>query len=408
MSTLAINGGKPVRTAPWPPWPHFEQDEIDGVTEVLRSGNVNYWTGEHGRLFEKEFAQFVQSKYAVAVANGSVALELALAVLGIGAGDEVIVSSRTFIASASCAVMRGAIPVFADIDPVSQNFTVDTIKKVLTPRVKAIICVHLSGWPCEMDEIIVFARQHNLFIIEDCAQSLGAKYKGKMAGTLGDIAAFSFCQDKIMTTGGEGGMLVTNNEQWYTAAWSYKDHGKDFDFYNKGITKNSVYTSLGTNWRMTEMQSVIGRIALRKVPGWLEKRRKYASLLNNDLRDVSGLQITIPPSYIQHAYYKYYCFVKIDRLKKGWDRDQIIDAVCAEGVVCQAGSTWAIGREFGWEHVRPVGTRIDINLRSHDYLPIDFQVGISSLMFQVHPTLDEQAIIDTAVAVKKVISVAVA
>jgi dTDP-4-amino-4,6-dideoxygalactose transaminase len=341
------------------------------------------------------------------VANGSVALELALATLDIGYGDEVIVPNRTFIASASCCVMRGATPVFADVDRDSQDVSLDTIKLVFTPQTKAIICVHLAGWACEMDEIIEFARKNNLFVIEDCSQALGGKYKGKRLGTMGDIGCFSFCQDKIMTTGGEGGMLVTPNEEWFRKAWSYKDHGKDFDFYINGVDKESYYTSLGTNWRMTAVQAAIGRAALKKVPRWLKKRRRFAQMLNEGLKEVPGIRLTIPPAHIEHTYYKFYIFIEPEKLNKGWDRDKIIDAVSAEGVPCQFGSTWGISQERGWKNAKLVGTQEVRDLRLRAHLPVDCELGKTSLMFQVHPTLDDQAIKDTIEAVKKVFAIAV-
>jgi len=403
---LAIEGGNPVRTAPWPAWPYFEKDEIDAVCAVLKSGKVNYWTGEEVRAFEKEFGKFLDAKYAIAVANGSVALELALATLGIGYGDEVIVPNRTFIATASCCVMRGATPVFVDIDRNSQNISTESIRKVITPITRAIICVHLAGWACEMDEILALAKANGLYVIEDCAQCLGGKYKGKMLGTIGDIATFSFCQDKIMTTGGEGGMLVTNNEDWYRKGWSYKDHGKDFDFYINYIKTESYYTSLGTNWRMTAMQAAIGRTALPKVIKWLKKRRRFAKMMNDGLKDAPGIRVTLPPEYIEHAYYKYHVFIKPEELREGWDRDRIRKAIVAEGVFCQFGITWGIGEELGWKNAKLVGTQEVRNLRLRAHLPADYELGMTSLMFQVHPTLDDQAIKDTIEAVKKVMTVA--
>jgi len=215
-------------------WPVFEQDAINAVNKVLKSGCVNYWTGEESRLFEQEFAKYIGCKHAVALANGTVALELALEVIGVGPGDEVVVTPRSFIASVSCVVTRGAIPVFADVDIDSQNVTAKTIEAVITPKTKAIIVVHLSGWPCDMDPIMDLAEQHGIKVIEDCAQAHGAKYKGRTVGTIGHISAFSFCNDKIMPTGGEGGMLCTDDEEVWNKAWAYKDHGKSWDaVYNR-------------------------------------------------------------------------------------------------------------------------------------------------------------------------------
>jgi len=192
-------------------WPYYAPDEVQAVTDVLLSGKVNYWTGQVSRQFEQAYADYLGVKHTIAVANGTLALDLAWVALGIGQGDEVIVTSRTFLASVSSIVLAGAKPVFADVDVDSQNITVDTIKAVLTPKTKAIICVHLAGWPCDMPAIMAFAREHNLYVIEDCAQAHGAQINGQAIGSFGDIAAFSFCQDKIMSTGGEGGLVATNN-----------------------------------------------------------------------------------------------------------------------------------------------------------------------------------------------------
>ena len=331
----------------FPSWPHFEPDEIEAVAAVLRSGKVNYWTGNEGGLFEKEFAAFASCKHAVAVANGTVALELALYALGIGPGDEVITASRTFIASASCAVMRGARPVIVDVDRDSQNVTAEIIAAALTPETKAIVAVHLAGWPCDMDPILGLAREHGLQVIEDCAQAHGATYKGRPVGSMGNAAAFSFCQDKIMTTGGEGGMLTTNDDTVWERAWSFKDHGKRYCAVARRSQASCfrwLHESFGTNWRMTEMQSAIGRVVLRKVPRWIEIRRRNAAILTEALGRISALRITVPPAEVEHSYYKYYAFVRPERLRSGWDRNAIVQAIAAEGVhvfpVVVARSTW--------------------------------------------------------------------
>lgn len=427
MDKLAIHGGSAVRTAPWQAWPHFAEDEISAVSDVLRSGKVNYWTGEthtladgtmvrgENGLFEYEFSCFIGMKYAVTLANGTLALELALHTLGIGNGDKVIVTSRTFIASASACVMRGAIPVFADVDPESQNISMDSIRKLYTPDCKAIICVHLAGWACDMDPVMEFAAEHDMKVIEDCAQCVGGKYKDRMLGSIGHAAAFSFCQDKIMSTGGEGGMLLTNDPEAYKRAWTYKDHGKDFSMYNNSLKhplaaadndKATAYSSLGSNWRMTEMQAAIGRKQLAKLTGWIATRRAHAQQLDAGLGGINGLKVVTPPSEIFHAYYKYYAFLELNKLAPNWTRELVIDAICAEGVVCQFGSAWGIGLENGWKdfHCTISGRSYDLQLKEN--LPYDFMLGTTSLMFQVHPTLDKQAIADTVAAVRKVMRVA--
>jgi dTDP-4-amino-4,6-dideoxygalactose transaminase len=381
------------------PWPYFEADEIEAAAAVLRSGKVNYWTGQEGRLFETEFAQAVGAKHAICVANGTVALELALQALGIGPGDEVITTSRTFIASASCIAMRRARPVCVDVDPDSQNITAETIRRAITPRTKAIIAVHLAGWPCEMDDILRVAAEYDLRVIEDCAQAQGATYKGRAVGSLGDVAAFSFCQDKIMTTAGEGGMLTTNSSELWERAWSFKDHGKNYDaVYNRehGEGYRWLHESFGTNWRMTEMQSALGRVALAKVSRWVENRRRHADMLTNALRDMPGLRIPVPADGIYHAYYKYYAFVRPEMLRDGWNRDAILQAIKAEGVPCFVGSCSEIYLEKAF-----------IARRKHPRLPVAKMLGETSLMFLVHPTLSDEHIAITYRAIENVMAKAV-
>lgn len=395
---LAIAGGPPVRKVRFAPWPSFGQAEIEAAASVLQSGKVNYWTGQEGRLFEKEFAESVNCKYAIALANGSVALELALYALGIQPGDEVIVPSRTFLASASCAAVRGIKPVFADVDRDSQNLTAESIRRVLTPRTKAIILVHLAGWPCDMDPILALARQHGLKVIEDCAQAQGATYKNRKVGSIGDVAAFSFCQDKIMTTCGEGGMLTTNDHALWELAWSFKDHGKNYESM-AGAQPSPVFRwvhdSIGTNWRMTEMQSAVGRVLLRRIPEMVERRRHFAAILNQHFSRVPALRVTIPPLDIGHACYKYYVFLRPERLREGWDQVRILQAIHAEGIPCFAGSCSEIYLEKAFEKVRP-RTRMDTAR----------ELGDTSLMFMIHPTLSEQDMSDACAAVDKVMEAA--
>jgi dTDP-4-amino-4,6-dideoxygalactose transaminase len=396
---LAIEGGQPSRKLPFPLWPSFESDEIEAAAAVLRSGRINYRTGEEGRLFEKEFAAFAGCKHGVAVANGTVALELALYALGIGAGDEVVVPSRTFIASASCVVMRGAIPVIADVDATSQNLTADTIRPVLTSRTKAIIAVHLAGWPCDMDSIRELARDRGIKVIEDCAQAHGATYKGRPVGSFGDAAAFSFCQDKIMTTGGEGGMLTTNDERVWERATSFRDHGTRHNASGNDKDSHSfrwVHDTFGTNWRLTEMQSAIGRIQLRKLPNWVAMRRRNAAILTKGLLACRALRVAAPAEEIGHSYYKYYAFVHPERLRAGVDRDQIVAAINAEGIPCFSG----ICSEIYLEKAFPE------KLRPRRRLTVSKKLGETSLMFLVHPTLSEQDMLDTCQAVEKVMNAA--
>ena len=395
---LAIEGGSPVRTRPFPAWPHFAEDEVEAASAVLRSGRVNYWTGEAGRTFEKEFAQYTGCTHAIALANGTVALELALFVLDIGAGDEVIVPSRTFIASASCVVVRGALPVVADVDRDSGNLTAETAGAVLSARTKAIIPVHLGGWPCDMDPILDLARKHKLKVVEDCAQALGATYKGAPVGSLGDVGAFSFCQDKIITTAGEGGMLTTKDASLWERAWSFKDHGKSYETVyarQHPFGFRWLHESFGTNMRMTEVQSETGRSQMRKLEGWLKKRRHYAELFDAALSGVRGLRVVHAPPGSEHSYYKYYVYVQPEQLSRGWDRDRLAQSIIAEGIPCGMGSCSEIYLEKAFDPIRPA-----------QRWPVARELGDCSLMFMVHPTLSDGDILESCEAIEKVMSVA--
>ena len=394
MTKLAIDGGKPVRSAPFPSWPEFRPEDIEAAADILRSGKVNYWTGEEGRRFEQEFAKAYDSKHAVAVANGTVALELALRALGIGAGDEVITPCRSFVASTACVVVIGAIPVMADVDRDSQTLTAATILQALTPHTKAVIAVHLAGWPCDMDPIMDLAAKRGLKVIEDCAQAQGARYKGRCVGSLGHVAAFSFCQDKIMTTGGEGGMMTTNDPAIWQEAWSYRDHGRRFAYgepQQKGSGYRMIYDTAGTNWRLTEMQSAIGRSMSCRVGYYVTRRREIAAELNCALSAIPALRLTLPPADIEHAYYRYYAFVRPERLREGWTRDRILAAVNAEGVPCFSGSCPEIYREKAFEEYRPARRFM-----------VARELGETSLAFLVHPTVQGSDVLDVIDAVQKV------
>lgn len=382
---------------PFPSWPHYAADEIDAVRSVLASGKVNYWTGGECREFEREHAVAAGTKQAVAVANGTMALELALAAYGIGPGDEVVTTPRTFIATASSVVMRGARPVFADVDRDSQNITAATIERVLTPKTCAIIPVHLAGWPCEMDEIMDLARARELIVIEDCAQASGATYRGRPVGGLAHAGAFSFCQDKILTTGGEGGMLTMNDADVWSRAWSFKDHGKSHDaVYNRKHPPGFrwLHESFGTNWRMTEIQAAIGRLQLRKLPAWSARRAKNAAILSERLGSLSALRIPQPPAHVGHANYKFYAFVRPEVLKAGWSRDRIMTEVVAAGVPCFSGSCSEIYLEKAFDPPE---------LRPAQRLPVARELGETSLMFLVHPTLNPEHMLRTADTVVRVI-----
>jgi dTDP-4-amino-4,6-dideoxygalactose transaminase len=377
-------------------WPMFADDEVAAAARVLRSGKVNAWFGEETSSFEREYAAFTLSRHAVAVANGTVALELALRALGIGEGHEVITSPRTYIASASCAVTVGARPVFADVDQTSQNITAETIRAALTPATRAIIAVHLAGWPCDMDPILALAREHGIKVIEDCAQAHGATYKGRPVGSMGDAGAFSFCQDKIISTAGEGGMVTLNSESAWESAWAYKDHGKSYKavYSASGPGFKWVHETFGTNWRLTEIQSAIGRLQLRKLPEWLNKRRENAAMLTDVFNRLPGLRVTAPSEHSEHAFYKYYAFVIPEALRPDWSRDRIIAAIVERGVPCYAGSCSEVYLEKAFPQAWRPATR----------LPNAHALGETSLAFQVHPALTREDINRTCAVVRAVMA----
>ncbi|MCH8492474.1 MAG: DegT/DnrJ/EryC1/StrS aminotransferase family protein [Idiomarina sp.] len=403
---------------PFSPWPSFTEEEANAVRDVVLSNKVNYWTGQECRSFEKEYAAWCGTEYAIAVGNGTLALDLALKAMNIGPGDEVIVTPRTFLASVSTVVSAGATPVFVDVDRDSQNIEAHTIAGAITDRTKAVIVVHLAGRMADMDPIMALASKHKFYVIEDCAQAHGAKYRGQMAGSIGHVGAWSFCQDKIMTTGGEGGMVTTNDEALWRKMWSYKDHGKSYEaVYEREHPPGFrwLHESFGTNWRMTEMQAAIGRIQLRRMAEWTAARQKNAEAIwqvgrlfpllrvpdsklgtcpqtcaacvasagpesvgteSSGSQSAEGLQ----EQGCAHAAYKCYMFINPEHLASGWNRDRIVAEINQRGVPCFQGSCSEVYLEkafdnTGWRPAAP--------------LPVAKELGETSLMFLVHPTLTD-------------------
>lgn len=376
------------------PWPSYTAKEIGYVKRVLSSNKVNYWTGNECRKFEKEFAEYSHSKFAVALANGTVAIDLALKAIDLQKGDEVIVTSRTFIASVSSIVNAGGKPIFADVCLNSQNFRSENITKLINQKTKAILCVHLAGWPCEMDNIMKIAKKNNLFVIEDCAQAHGAKYRGKSVGSIGHIGCWSFCQDKIMTTGGEGGMVTTNRKKLWEKMWAYKDHGKSYNAVYKKKHPDKfrwLHESFGTNWRMTEIQASIGRIQLRKMNQWTKKRNNNQ---NTIWKNCESLDLIRVPEFNKkswkffhdgniHAAYKCYIFIKKDILKTGWSRDKIVIEINKLGVPCFSGSCSEVYLEKAFARS---------GLRPKVRLKFAKELGETSLCFLVHPNITKKEI----------------
>ena len=384
---------------PFSPWPSYSAEEIEAVSQVLASNRVNYWTGDKCREFERRFADWTGTKHAIALANGTLALDVALKALGVGAGDEVITTPRTFVASGYTIVTAGAVPVFADVDDDTQNITAATIEAVLTPRTKAIICVHLAGMPCDMDPIMALADRHGLVVIEDCAQAHGARYKGRPVGSIGHVGAWSFCQDKIMTTGGEGGMVTTNDPDLWRAMWSYKDHGKTWEaVYERQHPPGPrlVHDNFGTNWRMMEMQAALGLIQLDRMADWTRRRTEIATALTA-MGQHALLRVPDVPDAAMHGWYRFYAFVRPEHLADGWTRDRIIDEINARGVPCLHGSASEIYLERAFEKA---------GWQPETRLPIARRLGETSLCFLTHPTLTDDEVRKTVQVTDEVIAMA--
>jgi dTDP-4-amino-4,6-dideoxygalactose transaminase len=382
-------------------WPSFTTEEAEAIKNTLLSNKVNYWTGNECRLFEKNFAHWVGSEYAIALANGTLALDLILNAMKIGLGDEVVVTSRTFIASVSSIINTGAIPVFADVDKESQNITAETIKAVLTDKTKAIVCVHLGGWPCDMEAIMELANKNNLLVIEDCAQAHGAKLNDRSVGSFGHASAWSFCQDKIMTTGGEGGMVTTNDTDLWNKMWSFKDHGKSWEaVYEKKHPPGFrwVHESFGSNYRMLEIQAVLGLMQLKMMPVWHNKRNEYAKKIWHCASKIKALRVPIVPDNMVHAAYKCYVFIEPNQLKKDWSRDKVVQEINNLGVPCFMGSCSEVYLEKAFNNKE---------FKPKKRLPVAKELGDTSLMFLVHPTLTADEITKTCDVLEQVMREAV-
>ena len=378
-------------------WPQFDSETIQSVSRVLASGKVNAWTGQETRAFELEFADWCGSSHAIAIANGSLALSAAYLAVGLGQGDELITTPRTFIATASSAVLLGAKPVFADVDCNSGSITASTIAPLITPRTKAIAVVHLGGWPADMPAICDLARANGLALIEDCAQAHGARINSQSVGSFGDVAAWSFCQDKIMTTAGEGGMVNTSRSDLWDVMWSFKDHGKTHEAsfgrqHPPGF--RWLHERFGSNFRLTELQSAIGRIQLQRLPEWTAIRTRNALLLAEALSDLPAIRVPLPPAHLTHAWYKFYAYVQPETLADGWSRDRILSEIGALGYPALSGSCSEIYLEKCFQ---------DAGLAPAKRLPVARQLGETSLMFLVHPTITSEQMAGYSEAVRSVV-----
>ena len=383
------------------PWPYYSPTEIEAAKNVLKSGKVNYWTGNVTKNFENNFSKWCNTNYGIALANGSLALTSAYLSIGLKRGDEFITTPRSFIATTSSAALFGAIPKFADVDKDSGCITAKTIEPLITKKTKAISIVHLGGWPADMKAICELASANKIPVIEDCAQAHGAKInsgsKLQNVGSFGDVAAWSFCQDKIISTGGEGGMVTTNNKEIWLKIWSLKDHGKDYELVhtqNQNSGFRWLHENFGTNLRLTEFQSALGDIQLSYINSNWGKRNKNALYLAKNLSKFNSLRIPLPSSELRHAWYRFYVYLKPKYISENWSRDRIINEINNLGYPAFSGSCGEIYNENCLKDFK------NGNLKNAK------ELSDTSLAFLIHPNITKIQIQNYSQAICKVISLA--
>lgn len=415
---LAINGGSKTVVGDLPGWPQFCDEAKQAAMETLDSGKVNYWTGKKGVEFEEKFASFNGVGFAISTNSGTSALHTALAAMGIGPGDEVIVPSYTFIATSFCVLQAGAIPVFADVNRHDHCISVEDVERKITPRTKAIIPVHLYGNVCDMDPILELARKHDLRILEDCAQAHGATYKGRRVGSLGDAGAFSFCQSKAFTTGGEGGAIITSDENLAWECRSFRDHGYNVRERVRLLELEQklpyIHDRVGYNYRLTEMQSAIGIHELARFESWnLANRQRNGQILLDSLSELSEiLYLPIHTAERQNGFFVFPITLNMDQID--CDMKAFLNALTAEGVPnhpvfwpqCYQESAYREQHGFG-EVNFPFKSKEYTDPASADYTTVKCENAAwhqdRTFITVVHPTLDEAQMHAIATGIKKVI-----
>jgi dTDP-4-amino-4,6-dideoxygalactose transaminase len=417
--TLAIDGGEPCLSGPLPHWPAFDERTLEAVLEPLKTGKVNYWTGPKGMEFEKRFAEWQGSKFAISTSNGTSALHTALAGLGVGPGDEVIVPSYTFIATSFSVVQAGAIPRFADVNREDHCMSVESARRLINERTKAILPVHLYGNVTDLDPLLELAREHGLFLIEDNAQAFGGAYKGRKTGTHGHAAACSFCQNKTFTTGGEGGMVTTDDEEVAWRCRSFRDHGYDVRERLRLLEMEQklpyIHNRVGFNYRMTEMQSAIGLCELDRMDSWnMPRRRRNAQILLDALRDVKQiLHLPVDTPERRNGWYVFPITLDIDRMR--CDMSQFLAALGAEGAPCwnvfwpQCHTERAYREHNGFgDSGFPFTSKEYANPESVDYSKVEVPNAVwhqsRTFITFIFPTYEEEHMHGIAKAIRKVIA----
>ena len=362
-------------------WPIVSSREINVINKVLKSNKLNYWSGHRCQEFESKFAKYFQIKHAISLANGSVALDIAIKCLGLKKNSEVIVTPRSYISSVTSVLNNNLKPVFVDIDLNSQNIESEHIEKKITKNTKAILLVHLGGMPCNIHKIISLAKKHKLKIIEDCSQAHGAKINNRYVGSFGDLAVWSLCNDKILNTIGEGGVIATNNFNYFKKLWGFKDCGKN---YTKLLNRKKqfkfrwVHDYEGTNLRMTEIQAAVGIYQLTKLKEWVKKRNLNANKINNVCKNFKSVIIQKVPKNFYHSYYRNYIFLNFKFIKKKWTRELILKYLNKIGIECDVGSCPEIYRE---KYLKSKKLNFPKRLKNAHFL------GRNSISFKVHPDI---------------------
>jgi dTDP-4-amino-4,6-dideoxygalactose transaminase len=332
-SELALHGGEKTAREPFPPWPMFSERTLADILEPLKTGRVASWSGHYSAEFETRWAEWAGAPFAVSCSSCTAALHMALLALGIGPGDEVIVPSHTFLSTSLAVLHAGAVPVFCDV---ASDQTIDprAIETLVTPRARALIAVHLYGIVCDMDRVVQAARRCGLSVVEDCAQCAGGELHGRKAGTLADVGCFSFSQGKHVSAGGEGGMVVTSDEQVARACRSLRDYGREQEGQGR-----AAHVRIGFNYRLTEMQAIVGINELARLDAWnLQRRRGYAKIFDHafsQLYGVHSLPLNTPER--RNAYWKYPLQLDLEKLSCGVE--EFCSALAAEGIP-DAGSPW--------------------------------------------------------------------
>ena len=346
MAKLAINGGIPVRKAPFPKWPQWTEAERRNLLEVLESGKWFRFYGDKVAEFEKRFAAYHGGKYALAVSSGTAALEAAMAALGAGPGDEVILPCYTFVATATAVINAGATPVFADISLRDFNIDLNSAASLVTPQTKGIIVVHFGGCPCDMDAVTAFAKERGLWVVEDAAHAHGGKWAGRGLGSLGDAGAFSFQNSKNITAG-EGGLFMTNDEALMHRAYSYHSYGQraGYPWYSHHIVSR--------NLRMTEWQGAILLAQLERLEEHTKLRLENARRLDEAIKAIPGLEVvgSDDPRAGERAYHLYQ--FRYAPGFEGVSRQRFIEALAAEGVPCSPGYPVPLYKQPFMEEVAP-------------------------------------------------------